>query len=390
VGLAAQGAISATEVGTAGGVRTTTDNGATWTARTSGVTADLHASDAAPGGTMVWAVGDAGTIIASTDGGVTWTQQGAGVTNQQLYAVDAIDSANVWAVGAGGTILHTKSGGATWTAETSGVVRDLYSISVVSPTVAWAAGDDGDVLVTTDAGTTWTVKKSGQGQTAHVAALSATTAMYSLRASLAGKKTTDGGTTWTAPFDNSGLGRGWDLRSQGSTFWAASYSPYGANVQRSDDGGLTWTLQTGSAWLVHSMSILDANTAFFGGSNNTNNGATYFYHPTGGGPTISDYGGAPNNWATGGANSLFGACVQAVSLSATVQAPWTVDGNGNCTASDTDPWRAIPTAPSKVAQTSSAGQSGRVDVVWGVQIATNQAPGTYRASVLVEALAPAV
>ena len=110
---------------------------------------------------------------------------------------------------------------------------------------------------------------------------------------------------------------------------------------------------------------------------------------------VSDYGSAPSNWAGTGSSSMFGVCLQGVSAQTTVNAGggWVLDNTttpGTCTANDTDPWRAVPTAQTKVGQTGSAGQLGRVDLVWGVRMADNQKAGTYAATVLVEALAPAV
>jgi hypothetical protein len=71
-----------------------------------------------------------------------------------------------------------------------------------------------------------------------------------------------------------------------------------------------------------------------------------------------------------------------------INAPWTEDGNTICTANASDDWYAIPAATSKVAHTVSTGQTGRVDFVWGFRAGTAQASGTYRATVLVEALSP--
>jgi hypothetical protein len=75
-------------------------------------------------------------------------------------------------------------------------------------------------------------------------------------------------------------------------------------------------------------------------------------------------------------------------LSASIVGPWLEDGNNTCATNATDPWVAIPQTASKVAHTVSSGQTGRLDLVWGFRAGTTQAADSYRATVLVEALAP--
>ena len=75
----------------------------------------------------------------------------------------------------------------------------------------------------------------------------------------------------------------------------------------------------------------------------------------------------------------------------TTPVTWTVDASnvaGQCQSLDTDPWYAIPAAPTKVAKTTAAGAAGQVDLVFGVRLANTTPPGTYQAAITVEALAP--
>ncbi len=109
------------------------------------------------------------------------------------------------------------------------------------------------------------------------------------------------------------------------------------------------------------------------------------------GPTISDYDSTNFNWAGTGSN-LFGVCLRAMTTS-TVVAPWTIDANGDCTTSDTDPWRRVPRqfddTASKVA-TLSTPTTGTVNFRFGLRTSSNQTPADYAAPIVFEVLAPNV
>lgn len=105
--------------------------------------------------------------------------------------------------------------------------------------------------------------------------------------------------------------------------------------------------------------------------------------------TITDYGvGA--TWSSGATSNLFGLCLRAIGAQTAAAPGCTVDAanvGGRCATLDTDPWRALPGAMSKVA-TTAAEQTGQVDLVFGMRAKSDQTPGDYRASIVVEALAP--
>jgi hypothetical protein len=106
--------------GDTGYLTSSTDSGATWTARTSGFGANKIKSVAFGNGIFV-AVGDNGTITSSTDG-ITWTARTSGVSTNSLYHVSYLNG-NFVAVGggaAGGTGgVTTSTDGITWTKRTT-------------------------------------------------------------------------------------------------------------------------------------------------------------------------------------------------------------------------------------------------------------------------------
>jgi photosystem II stability/assembly factor-like uncharacterized protein len=85
-------------------------------------------------------VGQQGTILATTDGGATWQKRDSGVSTT-LYGVHSADPTHGWAVGQQGTILATTDGGATWKKRDSGVSTILFGVHFADPTHGWAVGD---------------------------------------------------------------------------------------------------------------------------------------------------------------------------------------------------------------------------------------------------------
>ncbi|MGH8801042.1 MAG: WD40/YVTN/BNR-like repeat-containing protein, partial [Casimicrobiaceae bacterium] len=107
-------------VGAAGTIFTTGDV-TTWTAATSGTTANLNAVQFRNG--LFVAIGDEGTILTSPDS-VTWTPRTSPTTNS-LAALDGNGSGQVVAVGAQGTILVSDNS-TGWSTHDSHTTANLY------------------------------------------------------------------------------------------------------------------------------------------------------------------------------------------------------------------------------------------------------------------------
>jgi hypothetical protein len=92
-------------------------------------------------GGKFWVVGDGGAIITSSDDGVTWTAQTSGTT-ENLYSIAFADADHGAAVGRRGTVLVTSDGGTTWTPRPLG--RDIFLGGVaVDDTTITVAGEGG-------------------------------------------------------------------------------------------------------------------------------------------------------------------------------------------------------------------------------------------------------
>ena len=111
VTIASPGTAFRWRIGPAGSVEFSTDAGATWESRPTGVEADLTAG-AAPGGTVCWVVGRGGTVLLTTDGRQFRRLMFPVATD--LAAVQAIDARSATVTAADGRRFRTLDGGATW------------------------------------------------------------------------------------------------------------------------------------------------------------------------------------------------------------------------------------------------------------------------------------
>jgi hypothetical protein len=285
------------------------------------------------------AVGGGGTILRSTDWGSSWTSVGS--AGASLYAVELHPSGLAIAVGVGGLVRRSTDSGATWSTPASSTTTDLVSLDIASSTVVYASGTD-KLVKSVDGGATWsTVSTSGGvgvSGFSRVAAASEDT-VWLFMSSIAG----------------------WDPN------WAA----------RSVDGGATWQRPFPSQMPeVLSPVALDTGAVLLPAEG----GHLRITNPT---ATVADY--SAGAWA--GGTSRFGVCLQALGGSAAAGS-FPVDGNGTCTASDSDPWNAVPAAsPAKVGQMVAAG-TGSIDLVWGMRAGSSLAAGEYTAGIVVTAVAP--
>ena len=197
-------------------------------------------------------------------------------------------------------------------------------------------------------------------------------------------KTVDGGDTWST------LTGPWSLSQHISVVssqvaWVAAQSS-GVFVTR--DGGATWNTEaiTGT---IFGIAGVDTNRAIATGYRSE----TAYVGPAAGATSqVADYGAPPNNWANGGGGgNMFAVCLQSKSAPTVINSPtWDLDLTPPCTATDTDKWWAIPAVATKIASTPTAGALGRIDVVWGFRPSDTQAAMKYQATVVFEAVAPAV
>ena len=369
-----------------GAITRTTDAGASLASVASPVTEPIFDAQFATANAG-WAVGDQGTIIATTDGGATWTVQPSGTT-ARLNGVWAETATHAYAAGEGGTILRTTNGGTSWEQLTSGTTEYLQDIASVGTGTVIAVGRKGKLLRSTDGGDTF----------AQVAGLPYWAAplenvvhagggvVYTINYNSGGGgdtwKSVDAGATWISLPNKSGINLAQlDVASDGHP-WGAQYDDVRHSI---DDWATTTSDSSAVSGSIEALEAIDATAAWAVGSGHV---IVRYDASTTPSRVVEDYAGGTNDWASATTTSLFGWCLQAAGGAATVDAAWTVDGDGTCAAIDGPEWSAVPGPVQRVAYTGAAGESGQVDIVWGVRPKDDQRPGTYTASVVFDVRAP--
>ncbi len=100
-------------------------------------------------GSAGWICGDGGIILKTTDQGATWSPKTSG-TSQRLNKIYFVDALTGFAVGNNGVIIRSTDGGNSWAGVASNTNVNLYSIFPY-----FAVGSGGKCLFSSDNGLTW-------------------------------------------------------------------------------------------------------------------------------------------------------------------------------------------------------------------------------------------
>ena len=236
-----------TVVGALGKILYSSNQGSTWSIKSSGVNADLEGVSFADKYNGI-AVGQNGAITKSVNDGVTWTAQTSGTT-KNLNGVSFSTPANATAVGNLGTIIRTVNGGGTWTAQTSGTTKNLNSVSFFGINNGFAVGDNGVTLHTINGGALWSYNVFNTFTNFHGVYMSTALIATAVGTDSSGNgfivRTINGGLNWTAETVPVSVGTR-ILRS----VWFDSNGMNGTIVGDQGlilttiNGGTTWTIQT--------------------------------------------------------------------------------------------------------------------------------------------------
>ena len=141
------------------GLLLTSPDAVTWTRRTSGTTTALRSAAYNAGTWVVLGNTDfPATILTSTDNGGTWTNRTTSLTYSSLGRFATDGSTSLIVPGSGGTILRTTNG-TSWSTVTSGVTDDLEGAAYGAGRYV-VSGANGRILTSTN-GTSWTPVTSG-------------------------------------------------------------------------------------------------------------------------------------------------------------------------------------------------------------------------------------
>jgi Photosynthesis system II assembly factor YCF48 len=218
-----------------------------WTGQISNVTQTLRAVACTPGNpNNCFAVGDGGIILATTNQGVTWTSRSSGVS-VGLTGISCRTTVNCFAIG-GGWILGTDDGGATWFGQPHPGGSEPIAVSCPDANTCYAAANNSGgspvILKTTNGGATWPATSIPGGST--LTAISCGSTVRCVAVDLNGNtySTTDG-TFWRpgVPVVNT-VAR---PNLYGVSCWDAE-DCVAVGAARASGNNLFWTNNTGITW----------------------------------------------------------------------------------------------------------------------------------------------
>ncbi len=130
-----------------------TDNGANWNL----IGAGLKVSDVAFGNSTFVACGAEGAIVTTSDNGSSWTTRTSGASTNYLYGI-TFGSNQFFSVGSSGKLIKSINNGSSWSTVDSTVSNSLYSIVFGNST--FVAVGYRTVIVSTNNGSTFTLKEN--------------------------------------------------------------------------------------------------------------------------------------------------------------------------------------------------------------------------------------
>jgi uncharacterized protein (TIGR03437 family) len=267
------GTVGTSYVIASGGVFRSTDNGATWTPANNGL-GSLEIQSLGVNGTTLFA-GTPNGVYRSTDNGANWTAANNGLGTNRAFAFAAVGN-NFFAGALPGGVFRTTDNGATWTPANNGLLVPAVSSLAVNGTTLFAGTAGGGVFRSTDGGASWTPAINGMGpQTITALAVKGTT-LFAGTLSGTVFRSTDNGASWTAV--NTGLsGQIINCLAASST---SVFAGVNSGVFRTTDNGASWAASnTGlNGQLIFALAVngqsLFAGT-FAGVFRTTNGGASW-------------------------------------------------------------------------------------------------------------------
>jgi photosystem II stability/assembly factor-like uncharacterized protein len=205
--------------GTSEGVVAITSDGATWSTQQPGGAMSFYTSVAMTGPGQAF-VGSFGKIFVTSDGGAGWAPYAEGgwgpMRGPVIAGFSFVDANTGFLVGSAGTMRATGDGGATWTPLDGPVAgADFGGVRAVDADHVWVWG-----------GASTTDPDTGE--------------VTGYEGGLLGCST-DGGATWTVVFQDEARAVGRVFMLNAREGWMISISMDGPRLEKTSDGGATWS-----------------------------------------------------------------------------------------------------------------------------------------------------
>ncbi len=227
-------------------------------------------------GNMNGSLSAIGKIYKSTDGGQTWIEKFKDERFPLLSRITFADPYTGWASGPRGGLLKSSDGGETWS-PIGGANNGIQDISFADSQNGWAVGGGGMILRTTNGGANWSLQSGAPVpwnasipmdipySLNSIAVIDANTAfvaggrqMGTVYGGALIQKTTNGGATWTVSYGtsfSSTLGYRLTALDFADSQHGCAVGTYGTFL-RTSDGGTTWTP---SSWGTSYLALTDVD-----------------------------------------------------------------------------------------------------------------------------------
>ena len=150
--------------GLTGAVYTSTDNGTTWTALGSGITANARITSLVASGNDLYASSASNGVYKWTNGGTSWMAINTNLKDTHIMQLVALDNQLVALTLTG--VYLSSNGGASWSADTSGLKKVNCMVTVNDRVIA---GTDGNGTYLLDEnGVTWSTFNMGMPADARI------------------------------------------------------------------------------------------------------------------------------------------------------------------------------------------------------------------------------
>jgi photosystem II stability/assembly factor-like uncharacterized protein len=246
-------AIAGSNVGTDSYAFKTTDGGFSW-----------EPDATVPGGAQVqfldpnhgWMLkeGNSAKVSRTIDGGATWGQYTIGGSSW-IGGMFFATADSGWAFGSNGTLKFTSNGGVNWSNQSVGSTNYIQSVWFANSKEGWAGGGYGGgggfIAHTTDGGANW--EQQSLPYDDHILCFSFTDNKHGWASTVGGTPfiTANGGLTWSTGGYISDGSPDQILMINNQTGWVITYlggSEAGAEIFRTDDGGMSWNLEWTNDW----------------------------------------------------------------------------------------------------------------------------------------------
>ncbi|MBM2813578.1 MAG: hypothetical protein HW421_340 [Ignavibacteria bacterium] len=256
-------------VGSGGTILKTTDGGANWSQRSSGVTSDLNSINFISS-SVGYIMGNGGVGLRTNDAGETWTIISTMGTTNNLMSVHFADQSWGMAVGANGTIKYTYNGGLGWYSPNSispTTNAQFNSAYFVNNQTGLSVGTGGVIYRTTDGGISWL--KVDVLNTNTLLDINFWNTQEGVATGADGKilKTTDAGLTWNTSIISGTTDYLYGIHSLANSNIGYAVGSMG-RILITTNRGATWNSQcSGYTELFKAVYFCDQNTGYVVGAN---------------------------------------------------------------------------------------------------------------------------